>query len=316
MRVLWYTYFYMKRLITHNAGFHADDVVAYAILQLVLDKKGETYELIRSRDESVIKTGDIVFDIGNIYDPLINRYDHHQVGRAGSRENGIHYAAAGLVWKHFGMDLCLNERVWSDIDRFFIAPLDAIDNGQSIIKEFNFENIGTGNLAGIIGSFVPSMYEDESPESVYAAFIEISTITKRLLERSIQSQNDLEKIYQDLYTIYQSQDDKQIIISDKNVPRPIMSRFAELPEPLFITYPDSLRTMYKAEVVCKSPGTFEARVPFPSSWAGLRDTQLQEICGVSDALFAHPGQFLVGARSLEGVQQMVVQALEHYQKNQ
>lgn len=306
----------MKKIVTHNGGFHADDVVAYAILQLVLDKRGETYELIRTREDDIISSADIVFDVGNIYDPALHRYDHHQVGRAGSRENGIHYAAAGLLWKHFGMDLCLNERVWSDIDRFFISPLDAIDNGQSIVKEFNFENIGTGNLAGIIGSFVPSMYEDESSESVYAAFIEISRIIKRLLERSIQSQNDLEKIYQDLYTIYQSQDDKRIIISDKNVPRPIMSRFAELPEPLFILYPDSLGTMYKSEVVCKSPGTFDARVPFPPHWAGLRDTELQEICGVSDALFAHPGQFLIGARSLGGVQQMVAQALEYYKQNQ
>lgn len=306
----------MKKLVTHNGGFHADDVVAYAILQLVLEKRGEIYQLFRTRDQEIMDSADIVFDVGNIYDPITYRYDHHQVGRAGSRDNGIHYAAAGLVWKHFGRELCENDQVHYDVDRFFIMPLDAIDNGQSIIKELNFTDTGTGDLSGIIGSFVPSIYEDNSPESVYRAFIEIAHIIKMLLQRYVYSLNDLERIYQEVFNIYQSLGNKQIIISDKNIPRPTIVRLSELPEPLFIIYPDSLGSMWKAEIIRKVPEDFQARVPFPASWAGLRDTHLQEVCGVPDALFAHPGQFLIGARSLQGVQQMVTQALEYYEQNQ
>jgi uncharacterized UPF0160 family protein len=76
----------MKKLITHGNGFHADDVTAYAILKEVLTKQGETWSLQRSRDPEIIATGDIVFDIGDIYDPATNRYDHHQRGKAGARE--------------------------------------------------------------------------------------------------------------------------------------------------------------------------------------------------------------------------------------
>lgn len=307
---------YMKRLITHNAGFHADDVVAYVILQLVLDKKGEDYELVRSRDEEVIKTGDIVFDIGNIYDPKTHRYDHHQVGRAGSRENGILYGAAGLIWKHFGRELCDSDQVWLDVDRFFIAPLDAVDNGQSIVKEFNFDHVSLGGLAGIIGSFVPSIYEENTPETNYNAFIKISGIMRELLERFIKSQNGLDRLYQEFLNVYQSGANKQVVLFEKNLPRPIMARATELSEILFIIYPDVLKSMWKAEVVCKEGENFQARLPFPAAWAGLRDKELQDVCGVSDALFAHPGQFLIGARSLQGVQQMVTQTLEHYKENQ
>lgn len=305
----------MKKLVTHNGGFHADDVVAYAILQLVLDKRGETYELVRTRDEQVINSGDVVFDVGNVYDPSIHRYDHHQVGRAGSRENGIHYAAAGLIWKHFGRELCDTDRVWSDIDKNIISPVDAGDNGQNLVKEFNFNDTGTGSFARFIGCFEPVFYEENTPQAVYDAFIEVSGLIKKMLGRYIISANALESSYGEILEVYKNTIDKNLLIVHKNYTRPIITRISELFEPLFIIYPDSEKTMYKAETIRKNPETFEARVPFPPEWAGLRDSELQDICGVPDALFAHPGQFLVGAKTLAGVQEMVIKTLEHYQKN-
>jgi uncharacterized UPF0160 family protein len=306
----------MKKLVTHNGGFHADDVVAYAILQLVLDKRGETYELIRTREDDIISSADIVFDVGNIYDPVTHRYDHHQVGRAGSRENGIHYAAAGLVWKHFGRELCESEQVWSDIDKNIISPTDAADNGQKIVKEFAFIDVGLGSFTSFIGAFDTVSSEENNPENSYNTFIEISTITANLLKRYIESQNNLEKVYTEVCELYEKSPEKNILVIDKNIPRRVIIRMSEFSDLLFIIYPDGERTMWKSEVIRKNSETFEARVPFPPHWAGLRDTELQEVCGVSDALFAHPGQFLIGARSLQGVQQMVAQALEYYEQNQ
>lgn len=128
----------MKKLVTHSQGFHADDVTAYAILKEVLTKRGETWEIIRSREPEIIETGDIVFDIGNSYDPELNRFDHHQKGKAGARDNGIYYASAGLIWKHFGKELCSNEVVWKMVDRDLISEIDAVDNGQTYMgKSFS-----------------------------------------------------------------------------------------------------------------------------------------------------------------------------------
>ena len=76
-----------KKLITHNGSFHADDIFACATLSLMLEKAGEKFEVIRTRDEEIIKTGDYVFDVGGIYDENLNRFDHHQTGGAGIRGN-------------------------------------------------------------------------------------------------------------------------------------------------------------------------------------------------------------------------------------
>ncbi|PIZ87309.1 hypothetical protein COX93_01400, partial [Candidatus Nomurabacteria bacterium CG_4_10_14_0_2_um_filter_30_12] len=52
------------KLITHNGSFHSDDIFATATLSLLLEKRGESFEIIRTRDEEIIKNGDYIFDVG------------------------------------------------------------------------------------------------------------------------------------------------------------------------------------------------------------------------------------------------------------
>ena len=81
-----------KRLITHSEEFHTDDVFATALLLHIFPDA----EVIRSRNETIITTGDIVYDVGKLYDPSRERYDHHQE-QADRRDNGIIYSSFGLL---------------------------------------------------------------------------------------------------------------------------------------------------------------------------------------------------------------------------
>src|ERR1700743_3805913 len=109
-----------KRLITHSEDFHTDDVFATALLlELFPDA-----EVIRSRDEAVIATGDIVYDVGKVYDPALGRFDHHQA-QAGKRENGIIYSSFGLLWREYGLQYCGDDKaVWDVIDKKLGVPID------------------------------------------------------------------------------------------------------------------------------------------------------------------------------------------------
>ncbi|MCE9517420.1 MYG1 family protein [Candidatus Nomurabacteria bacterium] len=92
-----------KILVTHNGTFHADDVFATATLSLLLDGN---IKVIRTRDPKIIASADYVYDVGGEYNLYKNLFDHHQKGGAGKRENGIPYAAFGLVWKSYGAAIC------------------------------------------------------------------------------------------------------------------------------------------------------------------------------------------------------------------
>ena len=110
--------------ITHAGTFHADEVFATVILGKVFGS------LTLCRVNAVpaeVREGVIVYDIGQ------GELDHHQRGGNGTRDNGVPYAASGLVWKRYGKRLTErtrdSERVWDMIDRELIQGIDAIDNG-------------------------------------------------------------------------------------------------------------------------------------------------------------------------------------------
>ena len=301
----------MKKLVTHENGFHADDVTAYAILKEVLTKRGEGWTLERSRDPEIIANANIVFDVGDIYDPTTNRYDHHQRGKAGARENGIHYAAAGLVWKHFGRELCSNDSVWQAIDKGIISELDAVDNGQNYIGKLLFENTGYTSLAIHVANFetfTPDVVRD--PDDIKKEFEEASEFMRGILVRSIRACEILEQAFQDASVIYQKSDDKQIIVFDKNYSRPIWKRMAEYSEPIFAVYYNKASDYWKVEAVPVTPIVMDSRKLAPDAWRGLNGEELQKVSGIPDATFCHSSGFLFGAVSLENALKMAHMALE------
>lgn len=78
----------------------------------------------------------IVFDIGR------GRYDHHQRDSR-VRENGVPYAAFGLLWEELGGEI-LGGTLAQRFDEEFVQPLD------------NNDNTGEKNeLASLIGNFNP-----------------------------------------------------------------------------------------------------------------------------------------------------------------
>src|SRR3989338_5804368 len=112
----------MKKLVTHNGSFHADDIFSAAALSLLLEKAGEAYEITRTRTPEIIDDADYVFDVGGIYDEKNNKFDHHQTGGAGKRESissgpEIEYSSFGLVWKKFGLELCGEKKSADLVDK-------------------------------------------------------------------------------------------------------------------------------------------------------------------------------------------------------
>ena len=100
---------------THAGKFHADDVFATALLQIL-------------RPDIRITRGFTVpddFD-GIVYDIGFGMFDHHQEPRE-YRANGVPYAAFGLLWRVLGPGL-VGERQARLIDENFIQPLDLNDN--------------------------------------------------------------------------------------------------------------------------------------------------------------------------------------------
>ena len=198
-------------IVTHSGGFHTDDVFAVATLILFLgDKK---CKVIRSRDMEVIEKADFVVDVGNVYDPDKNRFDHHQSeGDIGKRDNGIPYSSFGLVWKKFGEKLCGSISAALVIEKYLVLPIDAVDNGvDTYIKKM--EDVVPYTIHSIIGIFHPT-WKEEDERSFDDAFLEAVSFAKKILEREIRKVRDEKEGEIFVREAYKRAKDKRIIIID------------------------------------------------------------------------------------------------------
>lgn len=282
------------RIITHNGKFHADDVFAVATIRLSLGPDVQS-TIIRTRDQDLIDSGEYVVDVGLIHDISKKRFDHHQQGGAGQRDNGIPFASFGLIWNEYGNTLCGNPRVTKIVEERLVMPIDAIDNGINLTK-----NIFTGIRPYSISDFFYSFLTDhEQVEKEYDdIFIALVRIAEGIIHREILKAKKILGDEQKVSEVYEKSHDKRIIIFDSNIAWE--SILVQKPEPLVVVSPSIDGKDWRAKTVPIENDSFERRVLFPVDWAGKVDGELQAISGIDDAKFCHRGRFLAVAHSKQG----------------
>jgi uncharacterized UPF0160 family protein len=290
-------------IVTHSSGFHTDDVFAVATLLLFL-KYNEKVKVIRSRDKSIIEKGDYVVDVGDIYNPEINRFDHHQKGGAGLRKNSIPYAAFGLVWKRFGEELSGSSEVALKIDSTFIQALDASDNGvpTQLTKIPGVYSYDVGSLVSLFG---PTWKESDT--NIDDIFMKLVSYAKVILARLIVSTRDEVEAEKLVVEAYNNSRDKRLITVNADYPwEGVLSHF---PEPLYVIYENRDKN-WSIKAIRPDPFSYEPRKLLPEDWAGKRDTELEKVTGILGSIFAHNARFMAVAKTKEAVLKLAEIALK------
>ena len=259
---------------------------------------------MRSRDPEVIKEATYVVDVGAEYDPSRNRFDHHQEGGAGERENGIPYASFGLVWKQYGAEACGDEDIARRVDERLVQPTDAADNGVAICSGL-FEGVAEYTVHDLFSAFVPTWREEDADSDViFRGCVEIAVL---LLRRETQRARDDQAARSVVADAYRRSEDRRIIVLDRYCSwKEVLLQY---PEPLFVVYPREDDGTWHVRAVPRSRASFESRQAFPISWAAKSDEDLVRESGVSDAVFCHGKRFLAVARSREGAVTLAERAL-------
>ena len=124
--------------------------------------------VVRSRDPDVLKLCGTVVDVGAVYDPSKNMFDHHQRTFAASNVfpgHNIKLSSAGLVYKHFGgeiieslvgpLDKSTRELLVNKVYERVVKEVDAIDNGVSIADDTKYKiNIKTSFIKSIRNGYL------------------------------------------------------------------------------------------------------------------------------------------------------------------
>ena len=263
---------------THDGKFHADDVFSAALL-LYLNPE---IQIERGRQVPDEYEG-IVFDIGR------GRYDHHQKDSQ-IRENGIPYAAFGLLWEVLGAEI-LGEELAAQFDESFVQPLDQNDNtGEK------------NELATLIGNFNPTW---DAAGGTDEAFFQAVSVAGMILENKFQRYlgneradkriEEIQKAHEEgLKTGRIPQEQEKILILPEFVP---CQKHLSETKIAFVIFPSN-RGGYCIQPQ-KREYSMNYKCSFPEEWLGLEKEELAAETALESAEFCHKGGFLMTTGTLK-----------------
>lgn len=278
---------------THSGKFHADDVFSSALL-LYLNPE---IRIIRGNKVPEDFDG-IVFDIGR------GRYDHHQKDSR-IRENGIPYAAFGLLWEELGTEI-LGEELAQKFDESFVQPLD------------NNDNTGEKNeLATLIGNFNPTWdAQGGNNEAFFQAVSVAGMILENKFERYLGNERAdkrveeiLEEHQKAILSGEKSKEEARILILPEFVP--CQKRLSET-DIAFVIFPSN-RGGYCIQPQ-KKEYSLNYKCSFPVEWLGLENEELAAATGLPSAGFCHKGGFLMTTGELADAVQACKISMEQFRE--
>jgi uncharacterized UPF0160 family protein len=311
-------------VVTHGSNYHADDLFAVAVVSMYLksigynesgkaNDKGKKIVIKRSLDPAVHKKADILLDIGLEYDPETMRFDHHQLGGAGHRENGIPYATFGLVWKHFGKKICGSdtsissnslEAIVEYVDKKLVCPMDASDNGVDTFRSLD-DRVTPVLLDDYIDAeCILEKNKSTSEQNFDRSFKKLLPFAERVILLYIEKAKSYIEAKKKIDSLYKRSDYKDILVSDQFIP----FDFEDLPQILFYVYKD-LRGNWSAKSIRNNSYSYDNRKSFPVEWRGKRDKELADISEVEDAIFCHNSGFLSVSKSKAGAIKLAQKAI-------
>lgn len=289
------------KIAVHNGVFHADDVFSIAAMRRIAD-----VTVVRSRDPKSLAECDLRVDVGAEYAPDKGTFDHHQKGGAGMRDNGVPFAGLGLVWKHYGLEICNGDAdVARLVEESLVQPVDAGDNGFALYGEEKVKGVMPYTISAAISAMNPS-WQDQ-PQDFDAAFGRAVEFAAIVLVREIVGAQGVVLAKEVVRKAITETSDSRLVILDRFCPWQEVV-VTEAPSALFVCFPSETGD-WRIQAIPPTLGSFEQRRSLPAEWAGKRGADLAQLTGVSDAIFMHPGRFIGGAQSKTGILKLAELAL-------
>ncbi|KDP31642.1 hypothetical protein JCGZ_14958 [Jatropha curcas] len=321
-----------KRVGTHNGSFHCDEALGCFMIRLT--NKFSDAEIVRSRDPQVLESLDAVLDVGGVYDPSHDRYDHHQKGFEEVFGHGFttKLSSAGLVYKHFGKEIIAKElqvdeghpdvhRLFLAVYKSFMEAIDAVDNG---INQYDTDQppryVNNTHLSSRVGRLNLDWIEpDQSAEKENEAFKRAMALAGSEFLDSVRyhAKSWLPArtfVMEGLGARYDIDPSGEIMVLTTFCPWKL--HLFELEEELkigslikYVLYQDDRSKHWRVQAVAIAPDRFESRRPLPAQWRGLRDDELSRVSGIPGCVFVHMSGFIGGNQTYEGALAMAKTAL-------
>jgi uncharacterized UPF0160 family protein len=316
---------------THSGTFHCDEALGCYLLRKT--SKFADASIIRSRDPVILADLPVVIDVGGVYDPASDRYDHHQRGFTEVFGHGFNtkLSSAGLVYKHYGRELVARamdlpadhhsvETVYLAVYRGFMEAIDAIDNG---VNQYDTNSppkyISNTDLSARVSKLNPEWNQPTSETIENENFLKAVALTGSEFEAALHyyAKSWLpgrDFVVDALKKRKEVDSSGEILKLDDFCPwkghlYDLETEMGIEGQVKYVLYHDEREDKWRIQAVSASPGSFESRKALPAAWRGLRGEELNKVVGVDGCVFCHASGFIGGNDTLEGVVEMAKKAL-------
>lgn len=264
-------------IVTHSGKFHADDVLAWSLL-CHFHPNGSLFTLERTRDDTIIQSADIVFDVGGIYDPMHGRFDHHQNEYSGP------LSSAGMMLQWLTESGWIPAELDERLREGLVSYVDDVDNGRieetprvpCFSKMINLFNASANTLEEFDKQFHHAALLAKGMVAGFEAQFKQEQAAKRLVLSEMSRNREFNNLME--FPEYLSW--KSTYYQNDGANHPTQ----------FVMFP-SMHGKWQVSAIPPTIESFEQKKSFPSEWAGLRDAELSAVTGVP-SVFCHKNRFI------------------------
>jgi uncharacterized UPF0160 family protein len=265
------------QVATHNGPFHADDVMAFALIRTFFDASAT---IVRTRDPGRIDASDIVIDVGGVYAPERRRFDHHQASYTGP------LSAAGMVLAWLTEDGHVSQALSARLRERLMDYVDAVDNGR------------VAPVAGVpcYPSLVDALNQPASTQKEFDQAFLVAHAIAAAWVCGIQAEHDriqaAETRIPQAMKEAEAENRNVLFLSEYLRWKPVYFRHGGTTHPTEFTLFPGTDGSWRIVAIPPKLGDFGQKNPLPQAWAGLSDEELEAVTGISGSVFCHKNRFI------------------------
>ena len=287
-------------ILTHHGKFHMDELFATAILI-----SGPLYDtpdvyVLRSRDPELHQYSKYLLDIGREYDPLNDKFDHHQPNFNIQYNDTTLYATSGLVWMKYGVEVItktlsnlvpmglsnrreLIDFIYAEVEGY-VKCIDNIDNAQKVETVTKLVPPANSWLSALnpVRTFSPDIAAEYNHGYVMALSNIILWLRNKILRvctmwLGLEYLNEVESL---------SLKEPYIVLPyDLPWKELIGRKWAFLSKFKYMIIANRDNNVWVIHAIPVSPyNLYRVRIEFPNTLRCARPSTIQEITGISDII--------------------------------
>ena len=270
---------------THNGPFHADDVMAFALIRAFVDPDAT---VVRTRDPSVIDRADVAIDVGGRFDPDAMRFDHHQASYQGPR------SSAGMVLDWLAATRRVDDELAARLRSGVVDYLDAVDTGRRA------PDPAVPCFPRLVAALNHPADDDAGYDAAYRSAAAMAEAIVQGLSHELDHIRRARALVRDAMAAAE-REGSLVLQLEAYVPwKDAYFEAGGADHPTAFVLHPATDGSWRVVAIPPKLGTFEQKISLPEPWAGLTDEALCAVTGVEGSVFCHKNRFIAVFKTRAG----------------